>query len=86
MDPYQEKLIQEKATQSNRASGLTGASTKACDEPAMEMLTQRFRSKLQRSKREQRKSDQMEELLYLLDKNPEVARILDLIDTIGDRY
>lgn len=55
-------------------------------EPMQEMLSQRFRTKLNRSKRENYRTHQIEELVHLLEKNPEVARILDLIDAIGGNY
>lgn len=55
----------------------------ACEEPSRELLTRGLASRLHRARREKAKTDQLEELIYLLDKNPEVARILDLIDAVG---
>jgi hypothetical protein len=51
-----------------------------------ESLTQRFHSALARKRRDQAKIDQLNELTYLLDKHPEVARIMDLIDALGNDF
>ena len=74
--------VAEKMAQS---SGLVGESTEQCT-TIEENLSGRLRNKYQRAQQESRRVLQLDELLYLLNKNPEVARILDLIDMIGDKY
>lgn len=51
-------------------------------EPCRASLRERVSMDLSRSCREARKRDRLEELSYLLDKNPEIARILDLIEDV----
>lgn len=63
--------------QSTLNSALTGA-----DIPARTSLTERVASDLYRAIRESRRSHKLEELKYLLEKNPEVARILDLMEEV----
>lgn len=58
---------------------------KGCDEPMRENLRGRVHSELRRSMRESRKAENLQELAMLLDKNPEVARILELMEGI-DKY
>ncbi len=51
--------------------------------PVRESLSGRFRSRLNQAQQESRKAEQLNELLYLLDKHPEIARILDLVEAVG---
>lgn len=51
-------------------------------QPARETLIGRIRNQVSRCSREARKAKQYKELQYLLDKNPEVARILELLDVV----
>lgn len=64
------------ASQSGEAMGL-------CAEPKRANLRQRCYDSQFRAERESRKAGLMYELGQLLDKNPEVARILDLIKEVG---
>ncbi len=50
------------------------------DQPKRLSLSESVASQLYRAEREARKLQLLGELKYLLDKNPEVARILDLIE------
>lgn len=77
------KLMNDTAQQTAYGLGLQGSAGKSCDPPTRENLLQRFRSRLNRARRDKIKTEQLEELTYLLDKHPEVARILDLVDAIG---
>ncbi len=86
-----EKEVAEKLNAMNQAKAQqsTGAAIGGCgldSEPMRESLTGRFRNRLRRHQREGRKADQLGELLHLLEKNPEVARILDLVDALGNDY
>lgn len=51
--------------------------------PARETLRNRMARGVDRIHRDRDCANKMEELVYLLDKNPEVARILDLFDEVG---
>ena len=51
--------------------------------PVRESLVMRFRSAHSRARRQSKNEVLYSELLSLLDKNPEIARILDLIDRLG---
>lgn len=66
-------------------SGLRGQANQAmdCERPARLSLYHRFHSQLERARREGNKAMQLEELVYLMDKHPEVARILELVDALG---
>ncbi|MES2136110.1 MAG: hypothetical protein V4502_03495 [Pseudomonadota bacterium] len=43
----------------------------------------RLQNRLHHARREAEKANRIEELLYLLDKQPEVARILELVEAVG---
>lgn len=45
-------------------------------------LRDRVESQAGEAERQSRKADRLRELGYLLDKNPEIARILDLLDEV----
>ena len=47
-------------------------------------LTQRLQKSVDYHQQETTIADKRRELIYLLEKNPEIARILDLFDEIGD--
>lgn len=51
-------------------------------EPARPSLGERVANQLGKARRESRKESRLAELSYLLEKNPEVARILDLIEDV----
>lgn len=55
----------------------------AMDEQKRASLRDRAYSAQFRAERESRKASQMAELGALLDKNPDVARILDLMEEVG---
>ena len=70
------------ATPGEAIGGMLG-----CEQtPMRETMSARFRSSVSRLRRDHRKLDQLNELTYLLDKNPELARILDLVDMLGNGY
>ena len=48
--------------------------------PARDSLLDRVRARVDRAKRESVKYERLAELQYLLDKHPEVARILELME------
>ncbi len=50
------------------------------DEPARVPLQERVEMQLNRANRDARKVERLHELQHLLQKNPDVARILDLMD------
>lgn len=50
--------------------------------PCRDPLIERVRSRFHRSASEGRKADRMNRLLHLLEKNPEVAEILDLVEEV----
>lgn len=51
---------------------------------ARQSLAERIASQLDRSGREARKLEALNELSFLLQKNPEVARILDLMEAVRE--
>lgn len=52
------------------------------DEPCRASLRERVDSQLHRARREKIKAERLEELQYLLEKYPDIARILDLIEEV----
>lgn len=54
--------------------------------PVREGMRERFRSRLDRARSEGNKAAQLGELVCLLDDNPDLARILELIDALGGEY
>lgn len=84
MDRYQSsdmgaKLSAAAAQQCNTA-GIGG--TLRGDLPARESLLGRIRNQRSRAQMEARRMEHLFELEHLLEKNPEVARILDLLDEV----
>lgn len=76
----------------NSAKMSTGPSTpyNACgsaglSEPMRDNLQQRVASQTRRAQRESRKANKLSELQYLLDKYPDFARILTLLEEV-DKY
>lgn len=62
------------------AEAMAGCSTTAAPR---KMFSDRLRQRADRRQRERISTEYMQELIYLLDKHPEIARILDLIDVLG---
>lgn len=54
------------------------------DEACRPSLAERVTTQISRARREARQLDRLSELRYLLEKNPEVARILDLMESLKD--
>lgn len=81
-----EALEKERAYQQQmqaQTGAIGGAMTpKSLDEPCRASLRERVAMDLGRARRESRKLERLSELEFLLDKNPEVARILDLIEDV----
>ena len=48
-------------------------------------LRDRIASRARHAAHESRRAENLKELQYLLDKNPEVARILELLEAAGER-
>ncbi len=69
----------EKLKASGQMAGMLGKST---GEPCRPSLRDRVASQLRRSNDEVARSMRLAELQHLLDKNPEVARILDLVEEV----
>jgi hypothetical protein len=65
------------AAQQSTGAGYVG---EMCAEPP---FRERMQSRLHHARREGHKAHQVEELIYLMDKHPEVARILELIELVG---
>lgn len=55
---------------------------KDADSPCRASLMERVSSQCHRSGQEARRLGRLQELQYLLDKNPEIARILDLLEEV----
>lgn len=66
--------------------GGAGASTLSqdCTNPAGPSLTERLQYQRRRAREQARNASNLDELIYLLDKNPEVARILELLKQVGE--
>lgn len=60
-----------------KGGALGGYGTKG---PCRVGLVERIHAQLRRSTGEARRAERLQELAMLLDRNPEVARILDLVD------
>lgn len=73
-----------KVTDPGLYQGQCGTANEAT-QPMQASLRERLREQAARARRESRKVDRLDELNYLLDKNPEVARILDLLED-AQRY
>jgi hypothetical protein len=61
----------------------SGAQTAQCGRPMENSLRERLERNLHRARREGHRQHRLEELVFLLDKNPEIARILDLVEDLG---
>lgn len=59
--------------------GALGGGALQCGQPS---LRERLSNRLYRAQEEARTADRLSELQYLLDKHPEVARILELLDQL----
>ena len=63
------------------ASSVLGSTNEGCC-LASPSLRERIRNQSYHAKVESRRVEQLQELEFLLDKNPEVARILDLLESV----
>lgn len=82
-EDQQAKLKMEQAqyaAQSQTLGGICGSNSMS--EPARPGLRERIGDQSRRAGNEARKAERLKELEYLLDKHPEVARILDLLDDV----
>ena len=89
MDYQHEKeaALKAEAQMANKAmppQGYVGGGM-ALDEPCKAPLRDRIGSRARRAGNEARRAENLKELQYLLDKNPEVARILELLEAAGER-
>lgn len=78
-----EKDSQAKCATANIGSGMAGCAIGLNDHYRPDTLSQRISARLVYAEQESRRAGSLNELRYLLDKNPDVARILDLIDEVG---
>jgi len=86
---YTEQEEKQRAYEAQCQTGSIGAQTPYGEtmEPKRESMSARFRSQANRLRKDQRKLDRLGELNFLLEKNPDIARILDLVDELGhDNY
>ena len=81
-----EKDVAEKIAAQKYEAKLSGLAGCATEPSGRESMIGRFRNDLSRSRSASKRANDLEELLYLLDKNPEIARILDLVDALGNKY
>ncbi len=75
----------EKAIAQNLAYANAGSTQGIAGEGAMPKapsLRERVDSQLNRARRERIKAEHLEELSYLLDKHPDISRILDLLEEV----
>jgi hypothetical protein len=82
MEIDEEVLVKMKAEAAQCAANTVGSGILGMT-PKPSSLRERLRSNLSYARRQAQKREQMEELEYLLDKHPEVARILDLLEEVG---
>lgn len=86
-DVLEKAAAQAQYANKTQGAGSVGAMRTECgDQPLREGMIGSLHNRLARAQRESRKAEQLSELLYLLDKNPETARILDLVDAVGRDY
>ncbi len=79
-----EEKLKQMAELEYNARHMQGSTTVGCDmEPKRACLRDRVRMDLNRAMREERRGRAMMELDSLLEKHPDIARILDLIEEIG---
>lgn len=82
----QERQAKHQAYAEQQARGECGAN-QCTDKPYPEVAELGFmdslRSKLRRSQQESRNLTHLDELIWLLEKNPEIARILELVKLVG---
>lgn len=72
--------MEEKLKQQQYSESIAQSQPQQCGEPMRETLTRRIDSRLYRAEKESRNNERLRELRYLLNKHPEIARILDLLD------
>jgi hypothetical protein len=80
-----EKAMEQKKNYAERANQTQAQMGLASDpylEPARPNIMERVANDLRRAQRESRKADRLGELEYLLNKHPDIARILDLIEDV----
>ena len=86
-----EKMRQDAAYQNAKEAYPSSLSQGPCStaneavQAVQPSLRERIRDQAARARRESRKADRLDELNFLLEKNPEVARILDLLED-AQRY
>ena len=78
------RLEQSRLNQSASTAGgmIGGYAAKECEDPCRTPLREQVHYQLREASRQSRKAVQLEELAILLEKNPEVARILDLMEVV----
>ncbi len=76
-----DEYLQQAAGQTQNCAGSAGIGKPAMHiaEPSMR---ERLKAQLYHAQKESSKENKLLELEYLLDKNPEVARILELLDQV----
>ena len=79
------EAVNKAANSAQTAGGMLGNGIyglKECEEPCRQPLREAIHYQLRDAARQSRKAAQLDELAMLLDKNPEVARILDLMEVV----
>lgn len=81
-DEYERKLKAEGAAQCANLAGRNSGLQQQVPEVAAPTLRERIGSQRYHAQVESRRLEQLHELEYLLEKHPEVARILELIEIV----
>lgn len=91
LNGYEREMKAAKAEQARQCAGLAGEAgyssmgcneAKSCTEPARDCLRDRVHSQLRRAEGEVSRAMALAELERLLEKHPDVARILDLMEYV----
>jgi hypothetical protein len=83
MNEAEDQLLKQQAAVANEARCASGMAGMAFGhQPADPGLRERIAAQRFHAERESVKANRLAELEYLLDKNPEVARILDLMEQV----
>ena len=87
-DAQGKKLQEMAAQQAQYGAGLTQGSAAGCGtigKAAGASLLERINDRLYQAQAEGRRAEKLGELKFLLDKNPETARILELLEILEQR-
>lgn len=82
MYPQEQELVEKLRAEKSAQTPGGMLHTKATDEPCRASLRERVMRDLARARHESHKTYQLTELADLLEKHPDVARILDLVESV----